>query len=278
MQSDRWRVRWGARLCSTIGLNGEALQAFADFIRENAGCKFQIYHPANHLLFDNFSHGLTWIDLLDVSTWVFRMFEASAQRLDRTLNRQAATALRHRGAEWRDWLRESLAQENLAYEVDDACGIHYRIDTVFASMGSELVAGLASSRYASAREHATSAIRQITAVEPDTEGALVSAFKAVEEVAKLLAKGEGLSSKLIDHGILPLAVAAFGSDTASKASTTKLMAAFKSWVDAAHFYRHAQGVEAHSPPSIELAVLLVSGAFTWLRFLVAIDAKSDNHT
>lgn len=275
MTSERWRLRWAARLQRFLGPDQDSLFSVARYLLENTGCYFNVGFPAGTDDFITFARGLSWDDVLAVSTCVYRYYIEKADEADARAAYPASTAIRRYANEWRDWLAASFVEENLAYEVDEKCGVHFKIDSVFADEASGVLLGLSSSKYKAAQRYAQSAIKFITAAQPDTENAVVEAFKAVETVAKLMAKGAGLNGKMIDDEIGPLVVSRYGGDIATKGSTTKLLLAFKAWADAAHFYRHAQGVATHSPPPIELAILLVSGAFTWLRFLLSLDASSN---
>lgn len=52
----------------------------------------------------------------------------------------------------------------------------------------------------------------------------------------------------------------------------KQVAAFTDWVEGAHFYRHEPGSEEPAQPPLDLAILMLSQAAAYLRWLAGIDA------
>ena len=58
-----------------------------------------------------------------------------------------------------------------------------------------------------------------------------------------------------------------------KNASLKLCDGFKSWVEAAHFYRHADDQPGPAQPPQELTVLMVSQGYGWVRWLATIDRE-----
>jgi hypothetical protein len=52
-----------------------------------------------------------------------------------------------------------------------------------------------------------------------------------------------------------------------------MLNSFADWVNAAHQYRHAEGVEQPAPPPLKLAVLSVSSSAAFLRWLAEVDSR-----
>ncbi|WP_291733746.1 hypothetical protein [Leisingera sp. F5] len=56
--------------------------------------------------------------------------------------------------------------------------------------------------------------------------------------------------------------------------SAKTLEGFKDWINAAHFYRHEQGVEEPNQPAEEVAVLLISQGLSYTRWLAQLDRKT----
>ena len=57
----------------------------------------------------------------------------------------------------------------------------------------------------------------------------------------------------------------------TKSSSTKILTAFKSWINTVHKYRHELGTEEPEELPEELLILLVSQGISYLRWLSDID-------
>jgi hypothetical protein len=57
-------------------------------------------------------------------------------------------------------------------------------------------------------------------------------------------------------------------------AASKLLSAFKDWIDAAHFYRHEAGREEPIQPPLTLRVQMVSVGATFLRWLAELDTAT----
>jgi len=52
-----------------------------------------------------------------------------------------------------------------------------------------------------------------------------------------------------------------------------MLASFKDWVDAAHFYRHEEGSEEPAQPPLQLAIYIVATGTAHLRWLAVLDTQ-----
>ena len=55
-------------------------------------------------------------------------------------------------------------------------------------------------------------------------------------------------------------------------AASKLLSAFKDWINAAHFYRHEPGHQDPAQPPLMLAVQMVSVGASFIRWLAELDA------
>jgi hypothetical protein len=86
-------------------------------------------------------------------------------------------------------------------------------------------------------------------------------------------KAPRLAADQIDRFLVPM-LASLTAEATAKGASGKLLRSFREWVDAAHFYRHEEGVAEPTEPTLELTVLLVSAGASWLRWLAEIDTAA----
>jgi hypothetical protein len=117
------------------------------------------------------------------------------------------------------------------------------------------------------------AMAALAKAPPDTKTAIRCTFSAAENLFKLMiAKSLRLAADEAQK-LEPLLQRLYASDDVAKRASLKLLAAFKDWVEAAHFYRHEPGREEPSPPPLPLAVHMVSVGASFIRWLAELDAE-----
>jgi len=62
------------------------------------------------------------------------------------------------------------------------------------------------------------------------------------------------------------------ADAAALSASIKILNAFRDWIDAAHVFRHEQGIEEPAQPPIGLTIAIVSIGSSFLRWLAEVDA------
>jgi hypothetical protein len=186
---------------------------------------------------------------------------------------EAMTKNRHYAEEWLRSVKRLMQEESLAYRVDDQGGIHYAVDEEFEHNRLATLAGLGRPRYEAARAAYETAHLSFNSSPPDTRGAIRHSFDALETVFKLILgdRVSRLGAAEIERQLRPVVLARYTN--AARNSTGLLLKSFAEWVNAAHQYRHAQGTEQPNPPPIELAILSVGSAASFLRWLIDLDQK-----
>lgn len=58
-------------------------------------------------------------------------------------------------------------------------------------------------------------------------------------------------------------------------ASAKALEGFKDWIEAAHHYRHEQGVETPSQPAEEIGVMPISHGVGYVRWLAQLDRVTD---
>jgi hypothetical protein len=75
-------------------------------------------------------------------------------------------------------------------------------------------------------------------------------------------------------GLAPVQERLYEQDETARRPAAKMLGSLKDWVDAAHFYRHEQGVEdVVAQPPLKLAVYIVSTGASHVRWLAEIDTS-----
>lgn len=172
------------------------------------------------------------------------------------------------------WLRfvdRALKEENVGYVVDNAGGIHPAHDEEFDVARRSTIAALGMPRYATARQFFEQGVADLKPPQ-DTRDAVRRTFEAVENVAKLMAPSiSRLGASEVEKVLKPLATASLlGTE---RDATNLMLSSMANWVNGCQQYRHAPGTPEPDPPSLELAIWMVSTGASHLRWLVGIDQK-----
>ena len=108
---------------------------------------------------------------------------------------------------------------------------------------------------------------------PDGKAAISGTFRAAEGLFRLMfEKSPRLTAPEAQLRLEPLLQRAYATDNAAKGAASKLLNAFKDWIDAAHFYRHEPGQQDPVQPPLTLAVQMVSIGASFIRWLSELEA------
>lgn len=199
-------------------------------------------------------------DFLDVITIVWRCFK-----------RYGASSV---SGSWTEAVRRVFQEENVGYRVDDQGGVHFAIDSEFDHNVASSLAALGSSRYNGVLAAFQTGQQGLDQTPPDGKSAMRSAFEAVEILFRLIApKAPRLGAAEIKAHLESHVQAHLSEDKTAARATMKILASFSDWVDGVHFYRHGQGAEEPTQPPLSLAVLTVSTAASYLRWLAEFDTS-----
>lgn len=172
--------------------------------------------------------------------------------------------------EWRDFAERVFREEQVHYEVDSKGGVHFAADEEHVRARASAVAGLGLPRYAAALAQFDAAHRALDGIPQDTVGAVRGVFDALETIFKLASPGTSrLGAAEITNKLRPMLTSIYAGNDLNAANLNAK--AFGEWVNAAHHYRHAPGVEDPAPPPIGLALALVGSGTAYLRWVIEID-------
>ncbi|KJC52194.1 hypothetical protein [Bradyrhizobium sp. LTSP857] len=168
--------------------------------------------------------------------------------------------------------RRIFTEESLSYTIDDAGGVHFKVDGEFAANTNAAVSAINGARFGNARAEFEKGLSALSGATPDGKEAIRGVFGAAECIFKLMFPR---TAKLISADVAKNLGAAsqslYASDPAAQRAASKMVASFADWVDACHNYRHEQGVEDPSQPPLDLAIELVSAGAGFVRWLARFD-------
>lgn len=172
-----------------------------------------------------------------------------------------------------NWLRfvsRALKEENVAYQVDRLGGVHPAFDEEFVAKRQATIAGLGGTRYAAVLDFYQKSIADLKPPY-DTRDAVRMSFEAIENLTKLMLPIRRLTPNEVERHLKPLALTALSGTERNAVSL--MLNALSDWVTACQQYRHASGNEEPDPPSLDLALWIVSDGAAHLRWLVALDRR-----
>jgi hypothetical protein len=171
---------------------------------------------------------------------------------------------------WRDAVRQIFAQENLAYEIDDAGGVHPRVDGEFQRNMASTIAGLQSERYQPVRALLERAASNLAAEPPNCRQAWRATLSAVEAQFGLMFPYARLTIDEIDRRLLPLVQRVYRHNATAQKAARSMVASFREWLEVSHHYRHQPGAAEGAQPPVDLAILSISCGASLLRWLAGL--------
>lgn len=233
---------------------------------------FEISQNGSYYFFKDFFEEISIEKLLSAITLIWRFyFTVRAITHVQRVGEQYVTT--KQADAWLAFVRRALSEENMAYTVDDRCGVHFVVDQEFERNRISALRCLEPARYAGARVALEAAHSYLDAIPTDTKASVRSAFESVEIVARLIAPGsKNLNQWMVNNKLMPLAQA-LANDDVERETIKQLFEGISYFVDGLHNYRHGQGSEVPIAPSLPIAVYVLSSAAATLRWLVMIDSS-----
>lgn len=171
--------------------------------------------------------------------------------------------------------RRILKEENLAYEIDEIGGVHPLVDATFSVAMESAISGLDDPRYAASAACINRIDGYLLQNPQDFIGAIRAVFGACENTFKLMYGVPRLDAKTAGEHTGRDQQSLYKDHPNLQAASAKTLEGFKQWVNAAHFYRHEQGVEEPNQPAPEVAILLISQGLSFVRWLAVLDRKKN---
>ena len=161
----------------------------------------------------------------------------------------------------RRWLLDIariFEQEHVQYRVEPGGGVQFAIDEAFAQAHATAIAALEAPRYANSVAEFEKGMEALARVPVDGKAGIRGVFNATESVFHLIApKAPRLGSDELKC-LGPILQRLYEGDATALRASTKMLASFRDWVDAVHFYRHERSGEEVLQPPLQVAVYLIS--------------------
>lgn len=170
-----------------------------------------------------------------------------------------------------DKFNQIFEDENVAYRVDQHGGVHFLHDEEFVRNAQATIAGLGEARYANSLDRFESGMRAISGVSPDGKTGIRNVFESAEGLFRVMFESPRLTADQVAL-LEPILQKRYATDVTAARAGSKLLASFKDWIEACHFYRHEPGKpDGIAQPPLELAIHLMSVGAAFIRLLVEID-------
>jgi hypothetical protein len=178
---------------------------------------------------------------------------------------------------WHAFVVRTLREENMAYILDENCGVHFRVDEEFERNRVSALKCLDAPRYASVLAAFESAHNYLDAQPPDTKASVRSAFESIEILARLMCpESKNLNKWMVENKLKPIALT-HSSDATESITINKVFDGLAVLIDGLHNYRHGQAVQQPVAPSLALAVYVISAIAAAIRWLVTInDSRNES--
>jgi hypothetical protein len=174
---------------------------------------------------------------------------------------------------WHAFVSRALREENMGYQLDERCGVHYFVDEEFERNRASALKCLEAPRYAGVRAAFEAAHSYLDAQPTDTKASVRSAFESLEILARLMdPASKNLNKFMVENKLKPIALAVVSEPT-EESTVTKLFDGLALMVDGLHNYRHGQPAEQPVAPSLTMAVYVISTVAAALRWLTALDTQ-----
>jgi hypothetical protein len=197
-------------------------------------------------------------DLIDSITVIYKALSANAY------SGQAPD-------KWKEFVARALSEENLGYQLDEKCGVHYFVDEEFERNRYSTLLVLDNSRYSSIRTAYDMAYQYLDNHPMDTKGALRSIFESIEILVKQMVDTKNLNKWVVENTLKEKCLSCYESDATAKTVLSKMFDGFAQWVDSIHNYRHGQADTHPVAPPVNIAVYALSSGTAFLRWLIELN-------
>ena len=172
---------------------------------------------------------------------------------------------------WKTFVARVFREENLGYQLDSKCGVHYFVDEEFERNRFSTLQTLDDPKYSGVRDAYEAAYRHMDSDPPDNKAAVRSMFESLEILVRLMVPTKNLNRWIVEKALKEKCLPLYASEPTGSQVVTGLFDGFADWVDALHNYRHGQPSEQPVAPSEEVAVYVLSSGSAFLRWLIGIN-------
>jgi len=152
-------------------------------------------------------------DLLDSITVIYKTLVSSN--------------LQESADKWKGFVSRALSEENLGYQLDEKCGVHYFVDEEFERNRFSTLIALDNPRYSAVRTAYDMAYQYLDAQPMDAKGAVRSIFESIEILVKQMVDTINLNKWVVENTLKEKCLACYASDDTAKKVMTKMFDGFE---------------------------------------------------
>ena len=182
--------------------------------------------------------------------------------------------LRSTAEKWHTFASRVLKEENMGYQLDSSCGVHYLVDEEFERNRFSILTVLDDPKYSNVRAAFEDAYRYMDGNPIDTKAAVRSMFESIEILVKQMVSTKNLNKWIVENTLKKKCLTPYKSDMIALKVVTEFFDGFAQWVDGLHNYRHGQTSPDPVAPTEEIAIYVLSSGSAFLRLLVGINNKT----
>lgn len=241
-------------------LNGEHRNAIKTILQREAGIEIPYLQNVGFMVSEVFKKN-ELRDVLDSITIIYQHLHT---------NRWPTLA-----NSWKVFVARCLKEENVGYQLDAECGVHYFVDEEFERNRFSTLTALNEPELRGVKAAYEDAYRHLDNVPPDTKASARSIFEAIEILVKQLVQTKNLNRWVLENTLKTMALDVLTTDDTERAVINDMFDGFGLWVNGMHNYRHGQPEHQPVAPSEDLVVYMLSSGSSFLRLLLEIRKKSD---
>jgi hypothetical protein len=171
-------------------------------------------------------------------------------------------------------LRRVISEEHLHYRVDDRGGVHYQVDEQFERNIHAAIEGLGSQKYDAARHALEQAVNAMNGPSPSGKTLIRGVFEAVESAFLVRIQPAPTNVNILNEPnvvkyLRPILETRYAGVPEASDKLDRVLEIHKSWVRAAHPFRHGVPFDQIHEAPLDYAVLLADQGMAFLRYIVA---------
>ena len=255
-----FRRRLGAYVQSNLYNKHFELSKYLDI---EAGLVVSSYYATNtYYKWDDYFSGTLLPAVLDSITLIYKCLYSKGLTLDAN--------------KWLKFAKRVLVENNIAYELDEKCGVHPLVDHEFSHNKSSTLICLDNARYEGVRKAFEDAYSHFE--KDERKQSIRSMFESLEILVRLMVDCRNLGKQAVEKKLKPVVLSVYEHDEIASDTVSEMMDGLGYWVNSIHNYRHGQAKEEPVEPPQDFTVYVLSSGASYLRWLVGIDeaTKDEN--
>lgn len=240
-------------------LNDHCKEPIRKIIQKETGSEIPFIRMSGYSIGDFFKRN-ELRDVLDSITLIYQVLLAGGWR-------SAAE-------NWRTFVSRVLKEENMGYQLDATCGVHYLVDEEFERNRFCTLTVLDDPKYSNVRAAYEDAYRYMDGNPIDTKAAVRSMFESIEILVKQMVSTKNLNKWIVENTLKEKCLTPYKNDTIASKVVAEFFDGFALWVDGLHNYRHGQASTDPVAPTEEIVIYVLSSGSAFLRLLVGINNET----